>query len=76
MNWQTALDNNYGDYAYASDGGMIKREGDGNYSVTNGNIKAASAGRWHEVERKGLLREGIPGALKELGMSDVDWFDE
>jgi len=74
LNWEEALRINNGDFAYASDGGGINREGEGEtYTVMNGNIEAACAGNWNEVERTGLSMEEIPGALEALNMSSNDW---
>lgn len=71
--WQEALEINHGDYAYSPDGGGINRKDDGTYTVMNGNIDAACAGHWQDVERKGLSEEEIPQALKELHMPETDW---
>lgn len=71
--WEAALDENNGDYAYASDGGMISREGDGTYTVRNGDLQAAIDGQWGDVERAGLNREEIPDALQALNMAPQGW---
>jgi hypothetical protein len=73
MNWQDALTMNNGDYAYAGDGGMLDRKDDGTYTALSGNINAACAGDWSNVERTGLAEEDIPDALAQLGMSEDGW---
>jgi hypothetical protein len=71
--WEAALHVNNGDYAYAPDGGMINHEVHGSYTVQNGNLQAACVGNWAEVERKGVSKEDIPGALQELNIPLTGW---
>jgi hypothetical protein len=71
--WQQALQENFGDYAYSPDGGGINLGEDGTYTVMNGNLSAACAGNWDEVERKGLSKEEIPGALEALKIPATGW---
>jgi hypothetical protein len=71
--WQKAMTANDGDYAYHNTGGMISQERDGTYTVRSGDIQAASAGNWNDVECTGLAEEDIPTALVTLGMSADGW---
>ena len=74
--WMTldeALEVTYGTLAYSSSGGMVEKDEYGEYTVTNGNLAAATTGDWSDVQRKNVLRDDVPDAVNVLGMGSDTW---